>query len=286
MPSEEPRGPHLEAIRRAFDFAREHGHSCGPVDFLVGISAGHGASAAALDPGQGQSLRAFAVLPDDPEEGAAYLHLQAQDGARLLASSLGQALDAEHLLVAVLDQGAPGVLETLSQAGLEPDTVRRKVLAAIGAPADQPPIPLPALAPAGTMDRRPLPVTDLDARAWTVLRWRQDHLPLHRLGKGSGPEALYHLERDAALRVAQALGLGDDQRYSLLSHHSSKVEQVVASGRPELVRPRRVPRGRRRHPYLRFTVGWGAWFRNRRVSIRDRWFRLRTIRHYRGCPQP
>ncbi len=279
----------MGAIQRAFDFAREHGHSCGPVDFLVGISEGHGVSAAALDPGQAQSLRVFAVLPDNPEEGAAYLHLQIQGGARLLAASLGQDLDVEHLLIAVLDQGEPGVLQTLSQAGLQPATVRRKVLAAIGAPADQPPISLPALAPAGSMDRPPLPVTELDARAWAVLSWRQDHLPLHRLGKGSDPEALYNLERDAALRVAQVLGLSDDQRYSLFSHHSSEVRQVVARERPELVRPLRVPRRRRRRgrrPFLRFTVGWGAWFRNRWVSIRDRWFRLRTIRHYRGCPQP
>jgi hypothetical protein len=28
------------------------------------------------------------------------------------------------------------------------------------------------------------------------------------------------------------------------------------------------------------------WFGNRQEGLRDRWFRLRTSRHYRGCPQP
>jgi hypothetical protein len=27
---------------------------------------------------------------------------------------------------------------------------------------------------------------------------------------------------------------------------------------------------------VRFTVGWAAWFGNRRTGLRDRWFRLRT----------
>ena len=34
------------------------------------------------------------------------------------------------------------------------------------------------------------------------------------------------------------------------------------------------------------TVGWGTWFGNRRVGLRDRWFRLRTSSSYRGAPQP
>jgi hypothetical protein len=53
------------------------------------------------------------------------------------------------------------------------------------------------------------------------------------------------------------------------------------SGRSAAPRPRR-PR-RLRHG---ITVGWSAWFDNRRVSLRGRWFRLRTSRNYRGCPQP
>ena len=106
--------------------------------------------------------------------------MQAQGAARSLAEARGEHLGAEHLLIALLDQASPGVLEALSRARLDPATVRRAALAAIGAAADEPPITLPALTAAGTMDRPPLPVTDLDGRAWTALRWRQDHLPLGR----------------------------------------------------------------------------------------------------------
>ena len=48
--------------------------------------------------------------------------------------------------------------------------------------------------------------------------------------------------------------------------------------------PRAAPGpGRRRRGV---TVGWATWFGNRQVGLRDRWFRLRTSWHYRGCPAP
>lgn len=297
MPCEELSGPYLEAIRRGFQFARELGCGCGPVHFLVGMSEGHGPAAAALDPGHGRSLRA--VVPATGGtlgDGAGYLHMQAQGGARSLAHGRGQDPGAEHLLVALLDQGTPEVLETLSRAGLDPAAVRQAALAAIGAAAGEPPVALPALTAAGTMDRPPLPVADLDGRTWAVLGWRQDHLPLDRLRSRSDREALSHLEWAAAWRLAQRLGLDDDQRYSLICHHTDEVEQRVASGRPEFAESRRAPGRpagamamsslRRRHAFLNVTVGWGTWFQNRQVGLRDRWFRLRTIRYYLGAPQP
>jgi hypothetical protein len=295
VPSEEPSGPYLEAIQRAFQFARELGRGCGPAEFLVGISEGHGPAAAALDPGQGRSLRAVAAAADGTARpGAMYLHMQAQSAAQSLAAALGQPAGAEHLLIALLDQGTPEVTQTMGRAGLDAAAVRQATLAVIGAAADQPPIPLPALAPAGTMDRPPLPFADLDARAWAALRWRQDHLPLSRLRRDTDWQALTHLERTAAWRLTARLGLDDDQRYSLICHHSDQVERRAAQGRPDLAR-RRIPgraaaamaiaRGRRRHRFLAFTVGWATWFDNRRVGLRDRWFRLRTIRYYRGSPQ-
>jgi urease accessory protein UreE len=58
---------------------------------------------------------------------------------------------------------------------------------------------------------------------WTALRWRQDHLPVGRLRRPSDREALLHLERDEAWRVADRLALDDDQRFSLISHHASEV---------------------------------------------------------------
>jgi hypothetical protein len=326
VPDEEPGGPYLEAIQRAFQFAHQHGRRCGPAEFLVGISAGHGPAAAALDPGSGRSLRECAVeVGGPPGKGAGYLHMQAQEAATSLAAARGQRAGPEHLLIALLDQGTPEVTGLLSRAGLDPAAVRRSALAAIEAPADLPPIPLPEPTPAGTLDRPPLPVDRLDSRAWDVLCWRHDHLPVGRLRRASDLQALIHLERAAAWRLADRLGLDDDQRYSLVWQHDDQVTRLAARARPDLAPsagptpgphppgphppgphppgPHRQPAGaprarqrprsagatgmlRRRHRFSRVTVGWAAWFGNRRVGLRDRWFRLRTTRDYRGCPQP
>jgi Clp amino terminal domain, pathogenicity island component len=296
VPEPEPSGPYLEAIQRAFQFAHELGRSCGPVEFLVGIAGGSGPAAAALEPRGGRSVRAVAAAAGGAADGVGYLHMQAQQAAMSLAAGLGQTPEPEHLLIALLDQATPGVAETLNRAGLEPATVRRAALAGLGAPADLPSLAMPALAPAGSMDSPPLAVSSLDARAWAVLRWRQDHLPLDRLRRAGDWEALCHLERDAAWRLASQLGLDDDQRYSAVRQHSDRVQQLVAEARPDLARPghpggrRAGAIGGRRRPrprgFLTFTVGWGVWFGNRWVGLRDRWFRLRTIRYYRGVPQP
>jgi hypothetical protein len=288
--------PYYEAIRRGFGFAHELDRRCGPVHFLVGIAEGHGRAAVALDPGQGRTLRAV-VAAGPAGGGAGYLHMQAQDAARSLAESRGEPPAAEHLLIALLDQGTPEVLLALSRAGLDPVAVRRAATQAIGAAGGLPPIALPALTAAGTLDRPPLPVTDLDGRAWSALRWRQDHLPLGRVRRPGDRAALTHLEWDAASRLAAQLDLDDDQRYSLIWHHASAVEKQVADARPDLGespsaaarrRARAMARGRspRRRQFSRLTVGWGMWFANRWVGLRDRWFRWRTIRFYRGAPQP
>jgi Clp amino terminal domain, pathogenicity island component len=298
----------MQAMRRGFQFARELGRRCGPVDFLVGISEGGGPAAAALDPGPGRSLRAVVAADSTLGSGAGYLHMQAQEAARWLAQGRGQPVGPEHLLIALVDQGTPEVLQALSQAGLDPAAVRRAALSAIGAPAGHPPVGMPAPAPAGTMDRPPLPAADLDPRAWAVLRWRQDHLPLHRLRRAGDRAALTRLESAAAWRVAQRLGLGDDQRYSLIHHHRNAVRQAIARA-PGAMQPRapdlagrsgthtHIPRivllRRRLRRYglpgmavLNLMVGWGPWMQNRRNGLRDRWVWLRTLGDYRGCPQP
>ncbi len=295
MAPEELSGPYLEAIRRGFEFARELGQRCGPVHLLVGISAGRGAAAAALRAGRERPLReVVASAGGAPGDGAAfrrgpasYLHGQAQGGARLFADSLGQRPAPEHLLIALLDQGTAEILRALSRAGVDPAAARRAVLAAIGAPEGQPLLTLPPLAPAGTMDRPPLAAEQLDGRAWRVLRWRQDHLPLDRLHGRADWQALSRLEQKAAWRTADRFGLDDDQRYSLTRHHGAQVKQRMAAARPDLAGPPRVPgRPVRRHAYLNVTVGWGVWLRNRQADLRCfRRFRLRTTRYYRGAPQ-
>ncbi len=295
MGPEELSGPYLEAIRRGLEFARGLGQRCGPVHLLVGVSEGLGPAAAALRAGRERSLReVVASAGGAPGGGAAfrqgpasYLHVQAQGAARLFADSLGQRPAPEHLLIALVDQGTAEVLRALSRAGVDPAAARRAVLAAIAAPEGQPLLTLPPLTPAGTMDRPPLPAERLDDRAWRVLRWRQDHLPLDRLHGRADWEALSRLEQKAAWRTADRFGLDDDQRYSLTRHHRDQVRQRMAAARPDLAGPPRAPgRPVRRHAYLNVTAGWGVWLQNRQADVRDRWFRLRTTPYYRGAPQP
>lgn len=294
MAEAEPSEEYLSAIRRAFDFARSTGSGCRPVHFLVGISEDEGPTAAALSPADGRSLRVVVAGMGRVADGApaAYLHMQAQHGATSLAAARGEPARVEHLLVALLDQRTPEVLDALRRAGLEPSAVRRAALAALGVPANQPAIVLAPVTAAGTLDRPALPVTDLSPRAWALLGWRRDHLPVGRLRRPSDSEALTHLERAAVWRVADRLALDDDQRFSLLRHHEQAVGELIGRARPDLVEARggadrrRMLMRRHRHGWLRVTVGWGAWFGNRRVAARNRWFRLRTAREYRGAPQP
>jgi len=223
---------------------------------------------------------------------ASWQHVQAQEAARQFADAVGQRRTPEHLLVALLDQDVPAVRLALDQAGISSGAVRAAALAGIGAPGGYPPLPMPSPMPAGTMDRPPLPVERLDERAWRVLVWRQDHLPLGRDQLRRRPQAgsLYRLEDRAALRLAGKLGLDDDQRYSLLRHHAEQVKRRVAAARPELAgpvrtrAPRRYPRGGASRLARGVFTGWGAWLDNRRTGLRDRWFLLRTRGAYRGCP--
>lgn len=287
VPGEELSGSYLEAIQRGFQFARELGHGCRPVHFLVGVAGGRGPAAAALAGGAGRPLRAVVTAAGDiPADSAAYLHGQAQGAAAALAGSLGQRPAAEHLLVALIDQGTAEVLHALSRAGLDPAAIRGAALAGIGAPAGQPAVSLPPLAPAGSLDRPPLPVTELDERAWRVLAWRHDHLPLDSLRRAGHRQALSRLERDAASRLADRLGLDEDQRYSLIWHHDVAVEQQVTVARPALPGPPE-PRIPRPLPgFLAVAAGWAVWVDNRRVNLRDRWFKVRTLRHYHAAPHP
>ena len=306
--------PYMEAIQHGFGFARALGLRCAPAHLLVGVADGRGAAATALRPGAGrQPIRALvAALPGTgagdgagarPGSGG-YVQMQAQSGALGLAKSRNQHVSPEHLLIALIDQATGPVLDVIRRAGLDPAEVRQAATAAIGAPG-LPPIELPPLTPAGTLDRPPLPVAELNDRAWTWLRWRQDHLPIDRLRRPADREALLHLERAATWQLADRLSLGDDQRYSLLSQHDQAVAERVNQQRPGLdQRPSREERAgaravaltRRYRRWRRYrifsfslrnvTVGWAAWFGNRRVGLRDRWFRLRTMSAYRGAPQP
>jgi Clp amino terminal domain, pathogenicity island component len=287
------------ALLRAFRFANELGFTrAGPVHFLVGVAEGDGPGAHALT-GSTRSLRDVVTAGRATlGQGSAHLSLQVQGAARLFAEQLGMAPAAEHLLVAVLDQGTLQVLTVLAVAGVDPGAARAAALEGLRVDPDLPPVAMPPLTPAGTLDRPPLPIADLDARAWAVLSWRQEHLALHRLRGRSSWRGLWSVEYQIGWRLPDRLGLDDDQRYSLLSQHLSAVEERLAAARPDLaparVEPSSALRWRqatrrirlyRRLRFLSFAIGWPSWFGNRRAGIRQRWFWLTTLRHYRHQPQ-
>jgi hypothetical protein len=201
--------------------------------------------------------------------------------------------------VALIDQGDPEVVAAISSAGLDMRALRAMALNLLGVPDDLRPIAMPRLTPAGTLDRPALPLSDLDKTAWAQLQVRQDRLPLRRLRSADQVASLRHLEDRAALKIADKLELDDDECYSLLHYHRGQIEQRVTALNPGLVPPRsfepgggrvavandtRSPRNRRRRRF-RFAAGWGRWFSNRRVALRDRWFWLRTLPDYRRAPQ-
>jgi len=133
-----------------------------------------------------------------------------------------------------------------------------------------------------------MPIEDLDPRAWSLMSWQQAHLPLDRVRSRSDWESLGMVEWKVAWRVVSQLGLEDRQSFSVYVHHHEEVDRRLKEARPDLAIDHRVDgdrvraRAEFRHPFnrphfLNFTVGWGAWFRNRQVGIRWRLFRFRTL---------
>jgi hypothetical protein len=220
-------------------------------------------------------------------------HLQAQGAANSWSLSRAEGSSPEHLLVALIDQGNVGVTRALDAAGIDVKLARRKVLEAIGAPVETPPIPMPPLTPAGCGDRPALPVEELPSRVWGALRERQEHLPLARLHRRWHWQSLMRIERRVAWRLASRSASSDgsdpDRLYSLVHHHAREVERRSAEIAPHLApRPPRSMRSgagiaRRRRLEWRLSrmfVGWPCWFGNRLATLRTGWFRLTTLHHY------
>lgn len=141
---------------------------------------------------------------------------------------------------------------------------------------------------------RVLPIEALDPRAWSLMCWRQAHLPLDRVRRRADWDSLGIVESRSARKVVSELGLGDRQGFSLSVHHRDEVDRRLTEARPDLANARTakgfpmkqigVWHPARRTRFLRFTVGWGTWLRNRQVGFRWRLFRVRTLSFYRGVP--
>ena len=297
FPHHDADDPYDAAVMAGWEYLKDASDRIGPTHLLVGIADGDTDAGRAI--AAGGRLREAVSADPRLRPGSSWLRCQAQDTAEKLAETFGQDRRAEHLLVALLDQGTPGVLEALRRARIGPAAARRAALASLDLPSDLPPVPLETRTAAGTDDRPPLPVDQLDPRAWQVLCWRADHLPLQRLHRPSDWEALSSLEYGAALRAANRYHLDDDQRYSLLIQHWDEIDRIASAARPDVVetRAQRVERFRAEGPPRRsplherwirvapsFMVGWPSWFGNRRVGLRNKWFRLTTRAAYRGQP--
>ncbi len=192
-------GEYLVAIGRGFQFAHELGQQCSPVHLLVGLAECADAAAIGLVADEGPPVREVVETDADRfRRSAGYLQAQAQGGAERLARVRRQPVGPAHLLIALIDQASAEVLQALRLAGTGPARARLAALGAIGAPLDLPPVELPALVPAGTMDRPPLPLASLDQRAWAALCWRQARLPIARVRRRSDWWSLSHLEHRAA----------------------------------------------------------------------------------------
>lgn len=304
----EPRGwrdgPGQLVVRRALSIASESNERCQPVHLLAALEEVQGPLANLLRPTGQRWLYQRAEPPSNLGGGTGYLASQAVQAATRFATDRQEPFAAGHLAVAVIDQADIEVVGLLRNAHIEPARVRAVALEMAGAPPGLAALVMPPLCPAGTFDRPPLPVEELDPQAWSVLSWRQEHLPLGRLKRQSDWSALSNLEYRAAWRVAGRRRLSDDQRYSLLSRHRDRVEALAHDARPDLVETRQQRRRRytssaplvavpivvrkRRSTWRRlvpsFMVGWPTWFGNRRTDLRDSYFRLVTAPAYRGQP--
>lgn len=276
-------GPGRRIVRGAFTLASRSDGRCRPVHLLYALADTESAIGKSLS-----ELRQDTSSTARASSGATstYVFGQTQRAAADFAAGRSEPLDAPHLLIALLDQHDAEVDDALTIACIDAPALRRTALTLLGAPTGMPAIAMPPLTPAGTMDRPALDMAQLDPRAWRVLTWRQDHLPLGRIQRSWHADALCWTEQRAAWRIADQAGADDDQRYSLLNHHEHEVDLRLARVRRD-DHPVAVMSGfvrQRRRRWLGFTIGWGTWFRNRQVGVRDRWFEFRTRSAYRGQP--
>ena len=137
-------------------------------------------------------------------------------------------------------------------------------------------------------DRRYVPLQELPADLWATLQDRQRRLPLARIQRVWQWHALCHNEQRAALRLADRHHLTGHEGVALFHYHIKAVERLGTEAIPKVLRHAdqvelaRPPgeyvtlrlRGRTRHFRRPLPSGWLTWFGNRRVGIRDAWFRL------------
>ena len=286
MAHDQMSGPYLEAIRRGFLLAREARPA-----LRAGASPGRGrrrgrAGRGGFRTGQGDpawrchgrtgeiaDTEAGAPAGKIRVRGAGHRHKQAQGAAMALAESRGERVSAEHLLIALVDQGTAPVLRSARPGRARPPG--RQAGHGDGYRRSRPAADRTARAHArGDPGPAPLPVAELDDRAGAALRWRQDHLPV---GQAAPPVQPRGAAASGAGRSVAGGGSARPRRrsaYSLISRHADEVGRRVDRAWPDFATPpspgdraqaravalsRRHRRRRGRTLQLRnVTVGWGG----------------------------
>ena len=264
--------------------ARPEGSRCGVL--LIAVAEGDGKGAEALTIKLGENLQAsFARLAASHPRRNEFYAIQAVEAAAAAATRQNAPLSPEFVLLALIDQRDETVDQMLQGALLDKRITRRSILAALGLPQDLPPLPMPPLTPAGTMDRDPLEISDLPAAAWDEMVRRQASLPIHRLRTAPNDLwSLLHSERRAADRAARRRQLSDDERHSLQFHHISRVTETVSRCVPQIdlhADRQRADTGlflESSRPNGRVLAGITTWLSNRRVGVRDVCFRVTARR--------
>ena len=85
-------------------------------------------------------------------------------------------------------------------------------------------------------EQRLLQMSDLHPRAWSLLRERQERLPVGRVRSRRDLNSLRIIEGRAASRVARRLRLADVQSLSVAVHHREAVERILTGGAAGLCR--------------------------------------------------
>ena len=216
---------------------------------------------------------------------------QAQRAAKAFADEHRDLLEAEHVIVALIDQGLPTVTKLLLSVGLDPDSLRFEALASVGTGSAVPQLRMPPIASAGTEDLPPLPERSLDISAWKALQRRQEGLATWNVSREWHLHAVYDIERRSARRLARTRRLTADQESSLCYWHLEHIRRRLEREFPNLalLQPPRSETSvlrtspkvvrLRRPAWLCFTVGWTTWVRNRLARGRALLFRVSSWRY-------
>ncbi len=139
-----------------------------------------------------------------------------QRAAKAFADARDETLCAEHVLLALLDQGNIEVRTAMRQSGINPRLARCEAAAALGIPGNLSVLPMPALPAFGTCGRRPLPLSEISPEATRVLQYRLSAIDVDQFRRPWQVRAMLRMESRAVQRILNSFALGADQYFSVV----------------------------------------------------------------------